>query len=154
MPSQGYVVYSTKEKLKPEHAGKPGLEIRDLRRAGVDVTDTVEVPLVAFTGDTTADWIARGKSGEDPVAADALRAKLLICECTFVDDAVDPEGAREYGHTHVDEIAAEAAFFENEAVLLIHFSARYKAKDIEEQLAARLPPKLLERVTPLLVGYG
>jgi hypothetical protein len=33
-------------------------------------------------GDTTADWI----TSEDPVAVDALRAKLLICECTFVDD--------------------------------------------------------------------
>ena len=36
------------------------------------------------------------------------------------------EGAREYGHTHVDEIAAAADRFQNEAVLLIHFSARYK----------------------------
>ena len=89
VPSQGYVVYSTKEKLKAEYAGKAGLEIRDLRRAGVEVTDTVEVPEVAFTGDTTSDWITN--AGGDPVAADALRAKLLICECTFVDDSVTPE---------------------------------------------------------------
>jgi hypothetical protein len=120
---------------------------------------------VAFTGDTTADWIANASGC--PVAADALRAKLLICECTFVDDKVTPEGAREYGHTHVDEIAAAADKFENEvglthtfkgtrfqplnlsaiscyqicffkvnlcrydeAILLIHFSARYKAADV------------------------
>jgi ribonuclease Z len=120
----------------------------------VAVTDAVEVPEVAFTGDTSADWIARGASGEDRVAADALRAKLLMCECTFVDDAVDPAGAREYGHTHVDEIAAAADAFENQAVLLMHFSARYKARDVEEQLDARLPRGLRERVTPLLVGYG
>lgn len=49
VPSQGYVVYSTKEKLRAEHAGKSGEEIRDLRRAGVCVTHTVEVPEVAFT---------------------------------------------------------------------------------------------------------
>lgn len=84
VPSQGYVVYSTKEKLKPEHAGLSGKEIGELRKSGVKVTDTVEVPEVAFTGDTTADWI----DSEDPVAQDALRAKLLICECTFVDDVV------------------------------------------------------------------
>lgn len=152
VPSQGYVVYSTKEKLKAEFAGKTGLEIRDLKRAGVQVTTTVEVPEVAFTGDTTADWIAN--AGGDPVAADALRAKLLICECTFVDDAVTPAGAREYGHTHVDEIAAAADRFENEAVLLIHFSARYTKEDVAAQLKARLPERLLKRVTPLLVGFG
>ena len=33
-----FAVYSTKEKLKPEYAGKAGLEIRDLKRAGVEVT--------------------------------------------------------------------------------------------------------------------
>ena len=53
------------------------------------MTDTVEVPEVAFTGDTTSDWITNASG--DPVAADALRAKLLICECTFVDDSVTPE---------------------------------------------------------------
>jgi len=121
-----------------------------LKRAGVQVTDTVEVPEVAFTGDTTADWI----TSEDPVAVDALRAKLLICECTFVDDVVTPEGAREYGHTHLDEIAAAADRFENDAVLLIHFSARYKAADITAALAARLPEQLQKRVTPLLVGFS
>ena len=57
-------MYSTKEKLKAEYAGKAGLEIRDLRRAGVEVTDTVEVPEVAFTGDTTSDWITN--AGGDP----------------------------------------------------------------------------------------
>ena len=66
---------------------------------------------------------------------------------------MSPEGAREYGHTHVDELAAAGDKFQNEAVLLIHFSARYKSEEIKEQLAARLPEQLLRRVTPLLVGY-
>jgi len=52
--------------------------IKELREAGVKITETIEVPEVAFTGDTTSDWIT------NPACADALRAKLLICECTFV----------------------------------------------------------------------
>lgn len=154
VPSQGYVVYSTKEKLLPEHAGKHGSEIKALREAGTRVTATVEVPEVAFTGDTAADWIDRAADGSDAVAADALRAKLLICECTFVDDRCTPEDARAYGHTHVDELVERAAAFENESILLIHFSARYKADEIDAALAERLPPGLRERVTPLLVGFG
>ena len=154
VPSQGYVVYSTKEKLLPEHAGKHGWEIKALREAGTRVTATVEVPEVAFTGDTAADWIDRAADGSDAVAADALRAKLLICECTFVDDRCTPEDARAYVNTHVDELVERATAFENESILLIHFSARYKADEIDAALAERLPPGLRERVTPLLVGFG
>ena len=43
--------------------------------------------------------------------------------------------------------------FQNEAILLIHFSARYKAALIRENLAGKLPEHLLKRVTPMLVGF-
>ncbi len=54
-----------------------------------EVTDTVETPEVAFTGDTTLDFI------HEPSAAAALKARLLILEVTFVDDGVSAAGARE-----------------------------------------------------------
>ena len=147
-------MYSTKEKLLPEHAGKHGSEIKALREAGTRVTATVEVPEVAFTGDTAADWIDRAADGSDAVAADALRAKLLICECTFVDDRCTPEDARARTDTRTSTNSSSAPPLENESILLIHFSARYKADEIDAALAERLPPGLRERVTPLLVGFG
>ena len=131
-----------------------GDEIGALRRRGERVTRTVEVPEVAFTGDTTAEWIDRAVRGEDSVAADALRAKVLCCECTFVDDRASPEDARRYGHTHLDELVDRAGAFERcEAVLLMHFSARYKAHQVREALDAKLPGGLREKVTPMLVGF-
>ena len=54
-----------------------------------EVTEAKEAAEVAFTGDTTIDWI------HEPSAAAALRAKLLIMEVTFVDDGVSPAAARE-----------------------------------------------------------
>lgn len=54
-----------------------------------EVTDTIETPEVAFTGDTTSDFI------REPSAAAALRARLLIMEVTFVDDGVSAAGAHE-----------------------------------------------------------
>ena len=150
MASQGYVVYSTKNKLRDAYAGMSGQEIKAARDAGETVTDRVEVPEVAFTGDASGEWT----KSDHPVAKDALRAKLLICECTFVDDAVDVEGAREYGHTHIDELAAAAGSFENEKILLIHFSARYKANEVTEAMDARLPAGLRERCVPMLVGFS
>ena len=147
VPSQGYIVYGTKQKLKSEYAGLDGGEIKKLRENGVIVTDKVEVPEVAFTGDTTAAWI------DDPANVDALRAKLLIMECTFVDDSVSKEDAEEYGHTHIDDLISRADKFENEGILLIHFSARYKAEEVRRALEARLPKKLFDKTTPMLVGY-
>jgi ribonuclease Z len=147
VPSQGYLVYGTKNKLKAEFAGMRGGEIKRLRESGVEVTDKIEVPQVAFTGDTTGDWV------DDPVNADALRAKLLIMECTFIDDSVSREDAVRFGHTHIDDIVARAEKFENEAILLIHFSARYRAQEIRDALKARLPEKLYNKCTAMLVGY-
>ena len=173
VPSQGYVAYGTKEKLKAEFIGSSASEIKALKARGVEITDTVEVPEVAFTGDTTIDWVDRATgsdsranpSGEengdvdgasvDAVAADALRARLLICECTFVDDRCSAEDARRYGHTHIDDLVARAdAFRETGAILLIHFSARYKAEEVREAMAARLPEALKAKVTPMLEGFG
>ena len=54
-----------------------------------EVTEAHEAAEVAFTGDTTIDWV------REPSAAAALRAKLLIMEVTFVDDAVSPAAAQE-----------------------------------------------------------
>ena len=72
----------------------------------------------------------------------------------LVADAVSPEGARDFGHTHLDEICANAELFQNEAILLVHFSARYKRDDILAALHEKLPPSLRDRVTPLLEGYA
>ena len=159
VPSQGYVAYGTKEKLKTEFIGSSPSEIKALKARGVAITDTVEVPEVAFTGDTTIDWVDRatGRDGKhiDAVAADALRARLLICECTFVDDRCTAEDARAYGHTHVDDLIHRADAFENvESILLIHFSARYKAEEVRDALAKRLPESLRKKTTPMLEGFG
>ena len=41
--TQGYVVYSQRQKLKPEHRGKSPHEIKALRLSGAQITETVEV---------------------------------------------------------------------------------------------------------------
>ena len=147
VPSTGYCVYSRRSKLLAEFTALPGPAIAALRKAGTTVTRDIEVSEIAFTGDTSADWITH------PSAEGALNAKLLIVECTFVDDAVSIAQARAYGHTHLDELIAHADRFHNEAILLVHFSARYRRADIEAALEAKLPPSLKGRVTPLLEGF-
>ncbi|XP_039142643.1 nuclear ribonuclease Z-like isoform X3 [Dioscorea cayenensis subsp. rotundata] len=122
IPSQGYIIYSVKQKLKQEYAGLSGNEIKNLRLSGVEITYTVVSPEIAFTGDTMSDFVV------DPENSDALRARVLVME-----------------------ISHYAERFQNKAILLIHFSARYQADEIKEAIA-KLPPSFSGRVFALLEG--
>jgi len=144
--SQGYVVYTVKQKLKQEYLGLSGTEIKNLKSSGVEITNTTTVPEVAFTGDTTSDFII------DDANIDALRARILVIESTFVDDAVTVEHARDYGHTHLSEIVKYSNKFENKAILLIHFSARYAVEEIHDAVS-KLQEPLAGRVFALTEGF-
>jgi len=52
VPSLGFIVWNRRLKLKPEYLGLPGEQIRDLRLQGVQVTNEVRTPLVAYLGDS------------------------------------------------------------------------------------------------------
>ncbi|GJY52858.1 nuclear ribonuclease Z-like protein [Tanacetum coccineum] len=127
-------VYSVKQKLKPEYVGLKGDEIKKLKFSGVEITNTTTSPEVAFTGDTTSDFIV------DDNNTDVLKAKVLIMESTYVENSMTLENARDYGHTHLSEIISHASRFENKAILLIHFSARYHLDVIKEAVSALTPP--------------
>jgi ribonuclease Z len=145
-PCQGYGIWSRKEKLKPEFHGVDGRELARLRREGVVLGDVVETPEFAFTGDTRIEVVER----EEVVRT----ARVLAMECTFVDERVSVREAREKGHVHLFELAERAELFRNRAILLTHFSARYRAHEIRAALDARLPPELRARVTPLVGAHS
>ncbi|XVF81536.1 hypothetical protein PTKIN_Ptkin15bG0162900 [Pterospermum kingtungense] len=148
IPSQGYVIYSVRKKLKKQymHLKEKGKQIEKLKKSGVEITDIVLSPEVAFTGDTTAEYML------DPRNADALRAKILITEATFLDDGYSIDHARQHGHTHLFEIIEHAEWIRNKAVLLTHFSSRYKIEDIR-QAVSKLQSKVEAKVVPLTEGF-
>ncbi|KAL6604581.1 hypothetical protein ACP70R_043008 [Stipagrostis hirtigluma subsp. patula] len=146
IPSQGYVIYAVKQKLKQEYLGLPGSEIKKLKLSGVEITNTVTTPEIAFTGDTMSDFIL------DPDNADVLKARILVVESTFLDDSISLEHAKEYGHTHLFEIVSQSEKLENKAILLIHFSARYTVEEIDAAID-RLPPSFRSRVYALKEGF-
>ncbi|XP_010243024.1 PREDICTED: nuclear ribonuclease Z isoform X2 [Nelumbo nucifera] len=140
IPSQGYIIYSVKQKLKEEYIGLSGNEIKNLKLSGVEITYTVTSPEIAFTGDTMSDFII------DPSNIDVLRSKILS---TFVDNSMTVDNARDYGHTHLSEIVSYADKFENQAILLIHFSARYQADIFKLQI---LSVKWKDKILKLALG--
>lgn len=147
VPSQGYLLISERNKLKEEYFGLPGKDIAAAKQRGEEITHRVVVPELAFTGDTTAEFFT------DPANKEVFKARLLIMECSFLDNAMSPEGAKARGHMHIDDIVQHADKFQNEAILLIHISSRYSRGRIQELLAAKLPAGLAERCTPMLEGF-
>lgn len=140
-PCQGYGIWSKRQKLQARYRNSLPEVIAELRRDGVTVTDEIEYPELVFVGDTRIDVLER----EEVVR----KAKRLILEATFIDDRVSIEDCRASGHVHLDEIAERADLFENEAILLTHFSARYRPQDVRAALK-RLPEVLRGRVQPFL----
>lgn len=145
VPCQGYVISERRQKLRPEHRALAGAEIARRRAAGDDsLFELQETALLAFCGDTRIEVLEREEV--------LRRVKVLVLECSFVDQRVSVAEARAMGHVHLDEIAERAELFGNEAVLLTHFSERYSSAEIVAALDARLPPALRAKVTPLLAG--
>jgi ribonuclease Z len=140
VPTVGYLFSEVKHKLLDELAGRTGEEIAALRRKGVEVTRREEIPLLAYPGDC----------GEEifDAAPEILRARVLLLECSFL-LAEDRERAREYAHIHLDDILARADRFENAAIVLTHFSQRYRPEEIRDALRA-IPDTLAPRVIPFL----
>lgn len=144
--SQGYLFSSLRKQLLPEHEGLPQDRLASLGRAGVTLSETVRVPELAITGDTRIDVLDR-----EPWLYDVPR---LVLECTFLDERVPVEKARRTGHVHLDEIRERAALFRNEALGLMHFSARYSRTQVLDALDRALPPDLRARVVPLFPPAG
>ncbi|NOY24376.1 MAG: hypothetical protein GXP62_00740 [Oligoflexia bacterium] len=139
--SQGYVLTERRNKLKDRFKGLPGHQLGEMRRNGEQITQPIDTPLVAFTGDSRIEIIDR---------VDAFRkARLLIMEVTFLDDQVSVELTRAKGHIHLDEVIERANLFENQAILFTHRSARYSPRQAAEIVAARLPAGLRDRVSVL-----
>jgi ribonuclease Z len=145
LPCQGYAIRRKKKRLRAEYAGLPGPEIGRLHREGVEIEEQVETLEAAFTGDTTVEVLEREEA--------VRKARLLMMEVTFLGDEMPVKKARSTGHVHLDEVIERAELFENEAILFTHFSARYSREEILEALEKKLPPRLKERVTPLVEAH-
>ena len=138
VPSVGFVVWDRRRKLKPEFAGKKSDEIRDLRLSGVDVTQEVRVPLVCYTGDTAPE----GLDNYPPV----YESQILITEMTFFRPEHRREKIHKFGHMHLDDLIERADRFQNQLVILAHFSTRSHDQQVVQAVEKRMPARLRERV--------
>ena len=140
VPTVGYLFSEVRKKLVDDLVGRAEEEIAALRQGGAEVTRREEIPLLAYPGDCAPEIF--------DAAPELFRARVLLIECSFLGED-DRERARKYDHIHLDDIAERAALFENEAIVLTHFSMRYRPEEIFQALRT-LPARILERVVAFL----
>jgi len=146
--SVGYLVIRRVTRLREAYLGLSGPEIaRRKAEPGADLFEVVDDPLVAVTGDTTA----QGLADLDPAAR---RARVLFVEATFVGDRHDLEAARLGGHVHLDELVPLLRGVEARTIVLYHFSQTYRVSELVDAVANRVPAELAGRVRLLLPEEG
>jgi ribonuclease Z len=138
VPSLGYSVYRRGRKLQEKFTGLTSDQVRDFREVGEDPTEEKLDLLVSFTGDTQIEFL-----DENPEVRDS---KILMLEATYLDDRKTVKNAKDWGHTHLDEIIPRLETITSERVVLIHSSARYSFEEAKRILERRLPEKERERV--------
>jgi len=137
----GYSVIDVRNKLKEEFLGLPGPEIVELKKKGVAITNRVEVPLVAYLGDT-------GKQNYSDLPHVA-NAQALLIECTFF-DADHVSRARAGKHIHVTDLADVLEGMNNEHIIIIHVTRRTNMAVARMILKKTLKSETLERVSFLM----
>lgn len=146
VPSLGYQFLRRDKKLRPAYRDLPGPEIQARRLAGDDIFDTAESLELAYATDTLAKVLDNNPSLYD--------SRVLILECTFLDRRKSIEASQAGCHIHLDELIERADRFNNEHLVLMHFSQIYRPDEVRPILAARCPSALLERIRPLAPETG
>jgi ribonuclease Z len=138
VPSVGYIVWERRKKLKPEYLALNGIEIRNLRLSGVEISSEVRMPIIAYTGDTSPPGL-----DDNP---DMMRAQILITEMTFVAPKHRKEKIHKHGHMHLDDWIARQDRFQNELIIAAHFSVRYTAAQVDRAVRKKIPDMLNDRL--------
>lgn len=140
-PTLGFSLVEVRKKLKPEYANYSGQQIAELKRSGEPVEYRLEVPKVAYCGDTQLG---------DFLDHDHVRnAEVLIMECTFFEPE-HLERARKGQHMHVRDLPALMERVRNPQILLSHITRRTFMREVKRVLKDMLSEEDRARLTILM----
>lgn len=135
--ARAYEFIEVRHHLRADYAGLGREELAQLRQQRVPLDEEYRCPILFYTGDTDRGILETSEA--------LYRAGVLIIECSFVADGHQSRAAQ-YRHIHVDDLAEFAERFENELIVLTHFSRRYDRNEIRDTVRRRLPEVLRERI--------
>ena len=146
VPSVGYQFIQPVKKLKPEYLDLPGAEIAKRRIRGDDLFEHHERLEFAYATDTLLRVIDTHQS--------LLDTRVLLLECSFIDERKSLEDSRAGCHIHLDELLERASDFNNEHIVLMHFSQIASPDEVRATLAKRCPKDFYRRLRLFIPPSG
>ena len=141
VPSMAYVVVEHRKKLLDKYQGVPQEQLRELKLGGTEITHTLHVPLVGYTGDTCI--------GDHLYRSEFTNAKTVITECTFFEP--DHKQRAVVGkHLHVEDLRELLSVWKAEHVVIVHTSRRTTMNMVRDSLKNALSPEDAGRVHVLM----
>jgi len=141
VPAFGYVIVEKRSKLKEEYAGLPQEKLRELKDRNVEITRTLQVPQVAYLGDT--------QPGPALVRDDVRKAQIVICECTFTEPE-HKERAKTGMHMHAEAVAEWLRVLECQHLVLCHLSRRTNLAFARKRLTELAGTAAMQKVQILM----
>ena len=141
IPSVGYQVIETRNKLKAEYHGLPQQDIVALKRSGTEITEEIRLPRITYVGDSSVDvfeW-----------HPEIMDSEVLLTECTFLSDEHLEEAANRK-HMHIREILPYLDVMKSKYIVFMHFSMRYTRKEIVSYMERLIPQEHKSRILLLL----
>ena len=143
--SLGYILISIREKLKQEYYGIEGAELAAMKKQGVEIQYRLEVPLVAYLGDTTA-----GPVFDEP---DVQNAEILLTEVTFFE--ADHRAKAKLGrHLHLEQFIQLLPKLKNKEIVLTHVTRRTGVGRARRMLRKRLGEERMQHIHFLMDFEG
>lgn len=140
-PAFGYVIIERRSKLRPEFVDLPQEKLREIKARGEEITRTLEIPLVAYLGDTAP--------GPALLRPDVRTAQIVISECTFIEP--DHKGRAKIGkHLHLDDVVEWLRVLECKHLVLTHLSRRTNLAYARKQMSLQAGRERAERVEFLM----
>ncbi len=136
-PSMGYVIIEKRTKLKEHLVGLPQEKLRDMKQSGEEIVNHLEVPLLAYTGDTLP--------GAHLLRDDVRNAQIIISECTFFEPG-HKDRAKIGMHLHVDDLVEWLKVIECEHMVVVHLSRRTHLGQARKQLIEQAGKELASKV--------
>jgi len=140
-PTLGFAAIEVRKKLMSEYAEYSGQQIATLKKTGQNVEYRLEVPKVAFCGDSAVG---------DFLDHDYVRnAQVLIIECTFFEDE-HVERAQKGQHMHVNDWPKLIERINCPNIVLHHVTRRTSLRQAKQMLEKVLSPADFDRITFLM----
>jgi ribonuclease Z len=141
VPAFGYAVVERRTKLKDEFVGMPQEKLRELKDRGTEITRVMQVPLIAYMGDT--------QPGPHLIRDDVRKSQIVICECTFAENE-HRDRAKVGMHMHADQVAEWLRVLECQTLVLTHVSRRTNLSLVRKRLIELCGAKLAAKVHILM----